>query len=271
MAKSNFTRSIDLVLQHEGGYTANPKDPGNWTGGKVGKGVLLGTKYGIAANTFPDLDIKNLTKAQARAIYKKNYWDKISGDDLPCGLDYCIADYAVNSGVARAAKEAQRAAGMAKTDGVIAAASIRQIEALPPAVMINRVCDQRLTFLRGLKTWATFGKGWTKRVNDVRRIALKMTEGEETPKEVDAVNPGRADRAVVADRSVSSAAVADGESASQTATGVGAVGSAVTEAAGTIEPLSYYMDWAQYIFLGLTVVGIGITIWLMVKRKRQEA
>ncbi len=65
----------ETILPHEGGYTANKVDPGNWTGGKVGKGILKGTKYGIAANTFPNLDIKNITVQQAEAIYRKQYWD----------------------------------------------------------------------------------------------------------------------------------------------------------------------------------------------------
>ena len=73
---------VNSILPHEGGFTIDRNDPGNWTGGKVGKGKLKGTKYGIAANTYPKLDIKNLTVAQAEAIYKRDYWDAYHFGDL---------------------------------------------------------------------------------------------------------------------------------------------------------------------------------------------
>jgi hypothetical protein len=66
----------------------------------VGKGVLKGTNFGIAASAFPNLDIPNLTRAQAMAIYREKYWTPIGGDALPAGVDLLAFDIAVNSGVA---------------------------------------------------------------------------------------------------------------------------------------------------------------------------
>ena len=57
---ADFKQAFDLLIGHEGGYTNNPNDPGNWTGGKVNSGTLRGTKYGISAASYPTLDIKNL-------------------------------------------------------------------------------------------------------------------------------------------------------------------------------------------------------------------
>jgi lysozyme family protein len=68
---SNFDDSFKELIGQEGGVTKNPKDPGDWTGGKVGVGILKGTKLGIAANTYPHLDIENLTVADAKTIYRK--------------------------------------------------------------------------------------------------------------------------------------------------------------------------------------------------------
>ncbi len=83
MSASNFMAVMALVLQHEGGFSADRRDPGNWTGGKVDKGTLKGTKFGIAANSFPTLDIANLTKAQAVDIYRRKYAAPIRSTPCP--------------------------------------------------------------------------------------------------------------------------------------------------------------------------------------------
>lgn len=102
MSAANFDAVMRIVLQHEGGYSVDRKDPGNWTGGKVGVGKLLGTKFGIAANTFPNLDIARLTKEQAVEIYRKQYATPIQFDDLPTGVDYAVMDLCINSGAGKA-------------------------------------------------------------------------------------------------------------------------------------------------------------------------
>ena len=88
------------ILPHEGEYTTASNDPGNWTGGKVGKGKLNGTKYGIAAASFPKLDIKNLTIAQAEAIYRRDYWDAYHLGELKSqGISEELCDEIVNGGL----------------------------------------------------------------------------------------------------------------------------------------------------------------------------
>lgn len=104
MAKGNFPPALTDVLVHEGDYTNDRRDPGNWTGGKVGVGELKGTKKGIAAASYPHLDIKNLTDTKIAEIYEANYWRKIQGDELPAGVDLSGFDYSVNSGVSHSAK-----------------------------------------------------------------------------------------------------------------------------------------------------------------------
>uniref|UniRef100_UPI00300981B3 glycosyl hydrolase 108 family protein n=1 Tax=Acinetobacter higginsii TaxID=70347 RepID=UPI00300981B3 len=103
----NFDKAFDRLIGHEAGYSIDKRDPGNWTGGKIGIGVLKGTKYGIAANTYPNLDIKNLTLDQAKQIYKKDWWDKLGADSLHSAIVFQLWDFAVNAGKSRAIKELQ--------------------------------------------------------------------------------------------------------------------------------------------------------------------
>jgi lysozyme family protein len=93
-----------VVGEIEKGYSKDPRDPGNWTSGKVGQGVLKGTKGGIAASAYPQLDIENLTPEQIQSLYHQDYWYR-SGCDMP-GLTWewclCLFDCAVNQGVGTA-------------------------------------------------------------------------------------------------------------------------------------------------------------------------
>jgi len=179
MAAENYPALFDRALGHEGGYTNDPRDPGNWTGGKVGVGKLLGTKFGIAANTFPDLDIKNLTAEHARKIYKDLYWDKVKGDELPAGIDWAVFDYAINSGPFRAIVGLQRALGVAD-DGKLGPVTLEAIRKANPRRVVNALCDERLKLMKSLRHWPTYKKGWTRRVSEVRAAALSMTDAPPT-------------------------------------------------------------------------------------------
>lgn len=177
MARATFERVKPLLLAHEGGYTAHKKDPGNWSGGKAGVGVLIGTNHGIAAATLIGWRGRMVTADEMRAlsvdeaveIYKVQYWDSVKGDALPAGVDYCVYDYSVNSGPSWSAKELQRVVG-AKVDGFIGVQTLRAIKECGKTSIqiVDEICDRRLAFMRGLRHWRKFGKGWSKRVSDVR-------------------------------------------------------------------------------------------------------
>lgn len=165
----NFERSLSLVLKHEAGFVNHPRDPG----GATNKGVTIATfrRYVDPKGTVDDL--KRLTTAQAAKIFRKQYWDAINGDDLPDGLDYAVFDFAVNSGPGRAAKHLQTALGVVP-DGKIGPVTIAAARDAFKAGAISKLCSSRMVFLKGLKTWPTFGKGWTRRVDEVKRVALDM-------------------------------------------------------------------------------------------------
>jgi lysozyme family protein len=167
---SNFEKALALVLEHEGGWVNHPKDPGGATMKGVTQEVYNAYRKLRGRGL---LSVKYITDEELRAIYKFQYWDKVQGDFLPSGVDYAVFDFAVNSGVSRAAKYLQAVVGVAQ-DGQIGAKTLSAITS--PAKTINALCDRRMGFVRNLKTFLTFGKGWTRRVQGVRAHALEMAD-----------------------------------------------------------------------------------------------
>lgn len=167
--KDNYARCLDEVLRHEGGYVNHPADPG----GATNFGVTQATynawrkKKGLAARS-----VKSIARSEIEAIYRNEYWNKIKGDDLPAGVDLAIFDFAVNSGVSRSSKYTQALVGTPQ-DGVIGPATLKAIASYKGKLNLD-LCDKRMAFLKGLKTWPTFGKGWTNRVNSVRKVSESM-------------------------------------------------------------------------------------------------
>lgn len=170
MAASNFRNSLSLVLAHEGGFVNHPKDPG----GPTNKGVTQ--RVYDAYRDYMHLSrqsVKLILDSEISDIYNKQYWRTIKGDSLPCGLDYAVFDFGVNSGIARAAKYLQRAVGFTddNVDGIIGMVTIAAIEKAMSAneeLLIAQYCANRLAFLKSLPTFGTFGKGWTRRVMGIR-------------------------------------------------------------------------------------------------------
>lgn len=162
---SSYYSAFEKVVGHEGGFTANPKDRGNWTSGKIGIGELKGTKYGISAMSYPHLDIRNLTLAQAQAIYKTDFWDRVRGDELDPAVAFNVFDGAVNSGVTRSIKWLQEAVG-ATADGIFGPRTLAEVRRRTPAKIIARYNSRRLLFLTQLNdtTWREFGRGLVARV-----------------------------------------------------------------------------------------------------------
>ncbi len=158
-----FDKAFDRLIGHEAGYSSDKRDPGNWTGGKVGVGVLKGTKYGIAANTYPNLDIKNLTLEHAKQIYKKDWWDKLGADSLHSAIVFQLWDFAVNAGKSRAIKELQQVARV-PDDGIIGPKTIAAVKAMDVNDVLLKLNAERLKFYTSLGNWSTYGKGWTNRV-----------------------------------------------------------------------------------------------------------
>jgi lysozyme family protein len=167
-----FPIFIDRLLSHEGGYTADSRDPGNWTGGRVGVGQLKGTKFGIAANTYPTLDIKNLTREQAIAIYRRDFWEAAKCDKLAPVVAFQLLDGAVNSGIAQATRWLQRAVKVAD-DGMIGNMTLAAIRATDHNDIAYRFNADRMEFMTRLKNWKVHGAGWMRRIAANLRFAAE--------------------------------------------------------------------------------------------------
>lgn len=169
--KDTFQRALALLLKHEGGFVNHVADPG----GATNKGITLAVYREVYGKGKTVDDLKRITDDQVAHIYRTRYWAKVRGDDLPSGVDYAVFDFAVNSGPARAAKYLQAVVGVAQ-DGVIGPQTLAAVKAASASAVIDKLCDKRLAFLQGLKTWSTFGKGWGRRVEDVRSAAKSMVQ-----------------------------------------------------------------------------------------------
>ena len=169
---SFFDTVFDRVIGSEGGFQADAKDRGSWTGGEVGKGKLVGTKYGLAAMTYPTLDIKSLTVQQAKDIYFRDWWTKFGMGGWPKALSFQMFDAAVNHGVGRANQFLQRALGV-KDDGVIGPVTVAAVSKADTNDLLLRFLAERLEYFTNVKTWDSYSKGWARRVAENLRYAAE--------------------------------------------------------------------------------------------------
>ena len=157
---SPFNLFINRILGVEGGYVNDPADPGGET------------NWGISKRSYPDLDIKNLTRDEAIAIYERDFWQPIAANDLPSSVAYQALDFAVNSGISTAIRALQRASGVAD-DGNFGPISQKAVSTASETDLILRLLAERLMFMTGLKNWASAGRGWARRIaTDLRYGAL---------------------------------------------------------------------------------------------------
>lgn len=151
------------ILGHEGGYSDDPRDPGNWTGGAPGIGQLVGTKWGIAANTYGSLDIRGLTAEQAAGIYRLDYLEPLHADRYPDGVAFQLLDYAINSGPKAAVKGLQRALGV-PADGDVGPVTLAALDRWSESDLVMRITAERIDYMRRLPTWPVHGNGWMGRL-----------------------------------------------------------------------------------------------------------
>jgi lysozyme family protein len=168
--KENFAPCLAAMLVHEGGYVLNSHDPGGATCKGVTQAVYDDWRRD---HSLPSQSVRDIADIEVEAIYFNKYWMPIHGDSLPPGVDYASFDFAFNSGPNRAARFLQRVSGAAE-DGEIGKQTLAAVENIPPLLLIDRLCDARLQFLQALNTFKFFGKGWTRRVAEVRARAKEM-------------------------------------------------------------------------------------------------
>lgn len=109
-------KAFTYIVGVEGKLSMDPRDKGNWTGGRIGVGELRGSKYGMSAAAHPAIDIANLTIDGVKSLFESEYWAKIRGDEVPYPIALCLADDAYNHGPSMAVKNLQQALKL-KVDG----------------------------------------------------------------------------------------------------------------------------------------------------------
>jgi len=159
----DFNKAFDRLIGHEGGYSDDPRDSGNWTGGAQGVGQLKGTKFGIASSSYGYLDIKNLSLDEAKAIYRRDFWE-VCGAAHPA-IKFQLFDAAVNHGHGNAIRFLQRAVKVAD-DGQWGKISQAALDAMETNDVLLRFVAHRLKFWASLSTFDTYGRGWTNRGAD---------------------------------------------------------------------------------------------------------
>lgn len=164
-----FNKAFENVIGVEGGFTKDPEDNGNWTGGKKGVGKLVGTKYGVSAASYPSLDIENISIEDAKTVYHKAYWIPIKGDSLPFHIANAVFDCAINSGISTSSKLLQRSIGVTE-DGIIGEATLNAIRNNDNA--LTSFMTTRAVFYARLAKFELYGKGWMKRLFIVHKQSL---------------------------------------------------------------------------------------------------
>lgn len=156
-----FNRALNLILDHEGGYVNDPKDPGGET------------NFGISKRAYPHLNIRDLTKAQAAEIYRKDYWNKIRGDSIDPSVAIVAFDIAVNMGVSVAIKMLQYAVDE-RQDGIFGDKTFAGINCHASAFIVERMTTARIMRYASLSTFNRFGSGWIRRSVETLVFAMEI-------------------------------------------------------------------------------------------------
>jgi lysozyme family protein len=171
MAASNFPKCFKFILQFEGGFTNDPKDPG----GPTNLGITQATLSAFVGRQATIAEVRALTPDKAEPIYRGKFWDHVNGDNLPVGIDLAVFDFGVHSGPSRGVAALQRAIGVAD-DGSLGPITTAAAKRADPKTTINAICDDRLAFIKKTKAFKVprFQKGLLNRVAKCRRAALAM-------------------------------------------------------------------------------------------------
>lgn len=237
---ARFEECVAEVLRHEGGFVDNINDPG----GATNHGISL--RYARSQGSMLDLDgdgdvdrndIVLITPERASLVYRNWFWRDVKGDELPAGVDLAVFDFAVNSGPSRAIRSLQKVLRV-QQDGVLGPATLAALRTADAREVALGVCDDRLAFLRGLRTWATFGRGWTRRVTSVRLKSLEMVGSPQM-------------------RLTEAAVTNTGQGASAVAT-AGVIGAVASQTEPVVRVLGTMSPWVAVALIAAALVGVWL-------------
>lgn len=267
MAAKNWPAANKRVRAYEGGNVDDPRDPGGRTSRGITQGVYTAWRR---RNGHAARDVFLATEKEVSAIYKQQYWDAVQGDELPGGVDLVLYDGAVNSGPKQsikwlqAALNAKRKGGVSlAVDGVLGNVTLDSVEDNPDHdLLIGEIAARRMGFLKRLKTWKHFGKGWSPRVSNVMKAGQALATGSVGPAP-DVAVPAKGGNAKAEAGSLKAPliSVQTGAGASGTGVTLSTVNELVSGAAGQVQAVADVSETLRWIFIALTIVGIGISAY----------
>jgi len=156
----DFNLALAFVLDQEGGHVRHPADPGGETAYGITK--LVAADHGYRG------PLRSIPMDWVRRIYQQSYWDRCRCDAMPeHPIRLVVFDAAIHSGVGQSIKWLQRELGVA-VDGLIGPVTLAALQRANLDALAHKLINRRLEFLRGLRTWKTFGKGWSRRIAALR-------------------------------------------------------------------------------------------------------
>lgn len=170
MAASSYDAALARLLAHEGGYSNDAADPG----GPTNFGITI---FDYRKYVKPDAtaaDVRAMKLDEAKAIYRAKYWAAQRCDELPAGVDYAVFDYGVNSGIGRSGRVLRRCLKLSDTSAAVTGEVIAAARAADAKALVMAICEERLRFLQRLSTWSVFGRGWGRRVAEVKTFSLQL-------------------------------------------------------------------------------------------------
>jgi lysozyme family protein len=269
LSQVDYTKSLARVLVYEGGKVDDPRDPG----GRTNQGVTQRTYNAWRRSKgLAQRDVYDMEDAERDEIYQGSYWVPARGDDLPVGLDLCVFDAAINSGIGRAGIWLQQALGahyQGAIDGLVGDKTIQAVADYgDPDGLIQSFCSRRLATLKRLNTWATYGKGWSARIANVQKTACAWNDAAPEPDPVQLTDIGGHTKAVVGgnlkDPPLS-------QMTTHVAAGATTVGTVATQAAQSITPVQETFGWLKYVFGGLTLLAVLAGIIVKISADAKDA
>lgn len=156
-----FDNFMAWLLPAEGGYHIDANDPGGET------------NFGISKRAHPDVDLKNLTREGAIAIYRIQYWEPIHGDDLPPAIAFMLADASVNEGIETAVILLQHSVG-AFVDGHLGPVTLAAAQHVDSKALLLEIAAHRMVAYADDPNEASFELGWARRLMSCVAASLTL-------------------------------------------------------------------------------------------------
>lgn len=261
--KVNLVKSVSIILVYEGGLANVKGDPG----GLTNMGITQGTYNSWRARHGDTLQsVAKITGVEVDAIYEAEYWNRMNCDDMPPGVDLCLFDASVNSGVGGATNWAQAVCGL-DVDGDFGPKTKAAILAMDPETFIKGFNSRRLGTLERLSTWGEFGKGWAARISNGQKQELAWAEGGDGPDPVQVHTIGghvKANTTLIPTSHVAAIAT-------HATTVGGAIGTAATQATASLAGAADSFTWMKYVLGCITVIGAIAGLIVMFGRQANDA